>query len=154
VLMGCAKKPPGDADFDKRWAEAEKAVDPMLVESGREGQGLVGEVRRALDRPAGTEVKRIEGFLPDTEITRIIRANLAQAKACYDAEEKIGAVGSGKAIVTFEIHPTGAVANVRVEAPPSFADSKVPSCIGTRAKGWAFPAFTAKEVRRFSYPFV
>jgi hypothetical protein len=152
ALSACSKKS-DDTDFDRRWSEAEKSVDPVLIESLRVGQGLVGEVRRAVDQPPGTEVKKVDGVLPDGEITRVIRANLAAVKACYDAEEKIGAVGSGKAIVTVDIAPSGAVANVRVDAP-AFNDSKVPSCISTRAKGWAFPGFTAKETRRFSYPFV
>jgi len=152
LAAGCAKKPAADADFDKRWSDAEKAVDPAVIESLRTGQGLVGEVRRAIDSPGGLSPKKVDGPLPDDEITKVIRANLAQMKACYDAES--GAAGSGKAIVTLDISQAGAVVNVRVDAPPSFADTKVPACIGARAKGWAFPAFTAKEPRHFTYPLV
>lgn len=102
--------------------------------------------------PAGVSPKKVDGPLPDDEITKVIRSNLGQMKACYDAEA--GAAGTGKAIVTLDIDPSGTVANVRVDAPANFADTKVPSCIGARAKGWAFPAFTAKERRHFTYPLV
>lgn len=37
LAAGCAKKPVADADFDKRWSDAEKAVEPAVIESLRTG---------------------------------------------------------------------------------------------------------------------
>jgi hypothetical protein len=152
LAAGCAKKPAADPDFDKRWSDAEKSVDPAVIESTISGQGLVGEVRRAMDSPSGLSPKKVDGPLPDEEITKVIRANLGQMKACYDAES--GLAGSGKAIVTLDISQAGSVVNVKVDAPQTFNDTKVPACLGARAKNWLFPAFTAKAPRHFSYPLV
>ena len=138
--------------FDQKWQQATAAAEPAYIESQR-GGGLLGEVRRAVDPPrAGASDAVVKGTLPDPEVVNVIKRNLPAVKGCYEVEERAGTVGSGKAIVSLEIDPAGTVQNVSVEAP-AFAESKLPSCIQARARGWTFPKFT-EGPKKFSYPFV
>ncbi len=161
--FGCNKEPAltrapaaGDPAFDSKWAALEKSAEPMFIEGETHGAGLMGEVRRAVD-PVGEgqsplAKETLPGALPDNEVVKVIRANLGAVKACYQIEEKSGAVGSGKAIVTLDIDKSGTVGNVKVDAP-AFQESHLPQCVGTRAKAWTFPKFTTGP-KNFSYPFV
>jgi hypothetical protein len=161
VLMplACAKDKAAarDPEFDRTWADLEKnGAEPLFIEGELHGAGLMGEVRRAVEPASdGSPIAKqpLAGPLPDTEVVKVIRANLAAVKGCYQIEEKAGTVSSGKAIVTLEIGGDGAVSNVRVDAP-AFRASKLPQCVTGRAKSWTFPKFTSKEPKRFSYPFV
>jgi hypothetical protein len=116
----------------------------------------MGEVRRAVDPPPDSVLAGrhdpLKGPLPDDQVVRVIRQNLAAVKGCYAVEERSGTVGSGKAIVSLEISPSGEVAEVKVDAP-AFRESRLPACVSGRAKGWTFPRFT-EGPKRFSYPFV
>jgi hypothetical protein len=147
VPLGCNKAGDGkapsaktDPGFDKQWSDLEHG----------------GEVRRAVDPIANGHSplakEPLPGALPDLEVVKVIRANLSAVKGCYQIEERAGTVSSGKAIVTLQIDPAGSVSDVKVDAP-AFAASKLPQCVGGRAKGWTFPKFT-QGPKRFSYPFV
>ncbi len=160
VLVGCSSQqttaPP--SKFDSDWAALEKGgAEPLFVEGGLHGGGLLGEVRRAVD-PVGentpiTAAPPIQGALPDGEVVKVIRRNLPAVKGCYQLEERAGTVASGKAIMTLEIDgASGAVTNVQIDAP-AFSASHLPSCVSSRARGWTFPTFTSKT-KKFSYPFV
>src|SRR5262249_10640059 len=144
LAAACSKKEPTDSKFDEKWSELTKeGAEPAFIEGELHGTGLMGEVRRAL--PPSTEKlgvpgHPIQGRLPDPEVVRVIRSNLAAVKGCYAVEERNGTVGSGKAIVNLEIDPTGTVAQVKVDAP-AFNNSGLPKCVGARAKGWTFPKF-------------
>jgi hypothetical protein len=150
VVAACSKSaaPTANAEFDKQWsALMQSGAEPVLVEGELHGAGLMGEVKRAVDygsAGAANLVKQeIPGPLPDAEVV----------KGCYAIEERAGAVGSGKAILSIDIDPSGTVKATRVDAP-AFSSSKLPSCISENAKAWTFPKFNAKEDKRFSYPFV
>jgi hypothetical protein len=155
--IGCNRGAPkaGDPDFDRKWSDLEKATEPAFIEGETHGAGLVGEVRRAVDSTADLNTLSkdpLPGALPDPEVVKVIRANLAAVKGCYAVEERNGAVGSGKAIVTLEIDKGGSVANVKVDAP-AFAASQLPECVSGRARAWTFPK-VSQGPKRFSYPFV
>jgi len=156
MLAACSQKTAqSDPKFDAEWASlSQGGAEPMFVEGGPHGAGLMGEVRRAVD-PA-TDMNRapssFQGPLPDVEVARVIRTNLGGVKGCYALEEQKGTVSSGKAIVSIEIDPSGAVSTVQVVAP-AFANSGLPSCMSARAKSWTFPKFTAGP-KKVSYPFV
>ena len=153
-----ASQKPADPAFDKAWATATGSLGgPSYIEGDAHGAGLVGEVRRAVDPvPAGNILEAptgaLEGPLPDGEVVRVIRTHLSAVKACYAEEERLGTVGSGKAIVTLDIAPTGTVSAVQIDAP-AFAASKLPSCVEARARNWTFPKFTTGP-KRFAYPLV
>lgn len=155
ALGGCHQAAPpkaaSDPQFDARWQQVTAAAEPAYIESQR-GGGLLGEVRRAVDVPRHGAAGVVRGTLPDSDVASVVKSNLAGVKACYEAEERAGTVGSGKAIVSLEIDPAGTVSRVAVDAP-AFADSKLPACISARARAWTFPKFTDGP-KKFSYPFV
>lgn len=145
-----------DPAFDQEWATLEKGgAEPLFIEGELHGAGLMGEVRRAVDPSSEGAVARAPAFngpLPDAEVVKVIRQNLAAVKGCYQVEERAGNIGSGKAIVSLDIDgSSGAVTAVKIDAP-AFQASKLPACINARAKAWTFPKFTA--TKHFSYPFV
>ncbi len=159
-VLGCkdqaAKAPTADPAFDRKWVSLSRAgSDPLVIESDVHGAGLMGEIRRAAEPAPGQMLAagaQLTGELPDDQVLRVIRSNLAGVKGCYQVAERAGVVGSGKAIVSIEIAPTGAVQAVDVDAP-AFKESTLPACMSGRAKGWTFPKFT-QGPKRFSYPFV
>jgi hypothetical protein len=160
-VAGCNKasapaKAPSDPAFDQKWVSlAKSGTDPLIIESDEHGAGLMGELRRATEPAGGPILKdapEVKGELPDDQVIRVIRANLPKVKGCYLVAEKSGQVGSGKAIVSVEIAPTGAVSTVQVDAPV-FQGSSLPSCMTQTAKTWTFPKFT-QGPKHFSYPFV
>jgi hypothetical protein len=159
ALAACNKETPkaqaGDPEFDKQWsALTQQGAEPAFIEGELHGSGLMGEVRRAVDRnPNDSPIAQQVPQLTDADVARVIRAHLAQVKGCYQAEEKSGAVGSGKAILSLEIDHAGAVTGTTVIAP-AFAASKLPACISTSAKAWTFPKSAQKVSKKFSYPFV
>jgi hypothetical protein len=157
LAAACHKKDAADPKFDEKWAELTKegTAEPAFIEGDLHGTGLMGEVRRALPpvhEKLGPAGPTFQGPLPDPEVVRVIRSNLAAVKGCYAVEERNGTVGSGKAIVNLEIDPAGTVANVKIDAP-AFSGSGLPNCVGARAKSWTFPKFTSGP-KKFSYPFV
>jgi hypothetical protein len=151
---GAAPTAKGDPRFDAKWHDATQSIEPAYIESQR-GGGLMGEVRRALDPTVSDDLmaaRIVRGPLPDLDVVSVIRRNLPAVKSCYEAEERAGTVGSGKAIVSITIESAGVVSDVAVDAP-AFSASKLPQCLSTRAKAWTFPKFT-QGPKRFSYPFV
>jgi len=151
-----AKAPAGDPAFEKQWAAlANGGSEPLVIESSVHGAGLMGELRRATDPGPGPMLQAeesLKGELPDDQVVRVIRSNLAGVKGCYQVAERAAAIGSGKAIMSVEIAPSGAVSSVRVDAP-AFSSSPLPACMTDRAKAWTFPKFT-QGPKRYSYPFV
>jgi hypothetical protein len=145
-----------DPAFDQKWvALAKGGSDPLVIESEVHGAGLMGELRRATDTAPGPMMANatpVTGELPDEQVMRVIRSNLASVKGCYQVAERQGGVGSGKAIVSIEIDPAGTVKTVNIDAP-AFRASTLPGCMSTQAKNWTFPKFT-QGPKRFSYPFV
>lgn len=158
--LGCEKKEAVSnvpSPFDQKWIELAKAgAQPLFVESEVHGSGLLGEVRRAVDPPIqDTKLAAVPtilpGPLPDADVADVIRRNLGGVKGCYQLAEREGA-GSGKAIVSLEISPSGSVATVNVDAP-AFSNSKLPNCLSNRARAWTFPKFT-QGPKHFAYPFI
>ncbi len=159
VPLGCkqqSKVAASDPAFDEQWASLEKGgAEPLFIEGELHGAGLMGEVRRAVEPSSEGLVAHTPAFkgpLPDAEVVKVIRQNLPAVKGCYQMEERAGAIGSGKAIVTIDIDgSSGAVTNVRIDAP-AFQASRLPACVSARARAWTFPKSTA--TKHFSYPFV
>jgi|SRR3954470_8530115 hypothetical protein len=156
--FGCKKEEKvaaADPKFDQDWSNlANNGAEPAYIEGDKHGAGLMGEVRRAVD-PLGEKsplAKEVNGPLPDSEVAKVIRANLPAVKGCYAVEEKNGTAASGKAIMSLQIDPSGAVKGVDVVAP-AFNGSGLPSCLSNNAKAWKFPKFT-QGPKSYSYPFV
>jgi hypothetical protein len=156
--LGCKKDEKaaaGDPKFEQDWSNlAKEGAEPAYIEGDRHGAGLMGEVRRAVDPigQGGPLLKEVQGPLPDSEVAKVIRANLPAVKGCYAVEERNGTAASGKAIMSLEIDTAGAVKGVRVDAP-AFSTGGLPNCLSNNARGWKFPKFT-QGPKSYSYPFV
>ena len=156
--FGCKKEEKvaaSDPKFDQQWSDLTKSgAEPAYIEGDKHGAGLMGEVRRAVD-PLGDKsplAKEVQGPLPDSEVAKVIRANLPAVKGCYAVEERNGTAASGKAIMSLQIDSSGMVKGVAVDAP-AFSGSGLPNCLSNNAKAWKFPKFT-QGPKSYSYPFV
>lgn len=167
ALLGCGKTggtsgpgaPPapaatGNAAFDQKWAAlAAKDVDAFYVEDDR-GEGLMGNVRRARhEQPAGAD-KPIapSANLTQEQIAQVVRQNLPGVKACYLRISHEGEQRSGKAIVSFDVGPSGDVRGTKVDAP-SFQGTSLPGCVSAMVSHWSFPKSQSGGLA-ISYPFV
>jgi hypothetical protein len=143
----------GSAEFDQKWAAlAAKDVDAFYVEDDR-GEGLMGNVRRARhEEPAGDRPMAATANLSQQQISQVIRQNLPGVKACYLRISHEGEQRSGKAIVSFDVGPSGDVRGTRVDAP-SFQGTSLPGCVSGMVSHWAFPKSQSGGLA-ISYPFV
>jgi hypothetical protein len=143
-----------NAEFDQKWAAlASKDLDAFYVEDDR-GEGLMGNVRRARhEQPAGSDKPMAAtANLSQDQIQQVIRQNLPGVKACYLRISRDGEQRSGKAIVSFDVGPSGDVRSTKVDAP-SFQGTSLPTCVSGMVSHWAFPKSQSGGLA-ISYPFV
>jgi hypothetical protein len=153
---GPAARPalPGNPEFDQKWSNiAKEDVDVFYIEDDR-GEGLMGNVRRARKQEA--QVAPRAGETPQTlsqeDVQRVIRQNLPGVRACYLRIARDGEQRSGKAIVSFQVGPSGDVQDTKVDAP-AFQGTSLPNCVSGTVSRWAFPK-SQKGGLAISYPFV
>jgi hypothetical protein len=168
ALLGCAKgggagAPPapaapapaatGNAEFDQKWAAlAAQDLDAFYVEDDR-GEGLMGNVRRARHQQSGADKPiAASANLTQAQIQQVVRQNLPSVKACYLRISHEGEQRSGKAIVSFDVGPSGDVRGTKVDAP-SFQGTSLPGCVSGMVSHWAFPKSQSGGLA-ISYPFV
>jgi hypothetical protein len=163
-VFGCARNsnPQAGANpsgaFEQQWsALAQKEVEVFYIEDDR-GEGLMGNVRRARHDqnltsapPASVRGGAPQDLSPD-EIQRVIRQNLPGVRACFLRMSRGGEQRSGKAIVSFQVGPSGDVQDTKVDAP-SFQGTSLPACVSGIVSHWAFPK-SQKGALAISYPFV
>jgi len=152
--------PAADPAFDSKWKDlAQQGVEALYIEDDN-GEGLMGNVRRASDMrpdPARDEAMAVEqATLPDVPpgalVQSVIRRQMSAVKGCYMSMSRSGPVRSGKAIVTFGIGADGAVSAVKVDAP-NFAGTSLSKCVSSHVARWSFPK-SQKGGGSVSYPFV
>ena len=90
--------------------------------------------------------------LSNEEVQRVIRQNLPGVRACYLRIARDGDQRSGKAIVSFQVGPSGDVQDTKVDAP-AFQGTSLPNCVSGTVSRWAFPK-SQKGGLAISYPFV
>lgn len=157
-MLACSAASTGNAAFDEKWAALEKQGGSPLIVQGGEGRALLGEVREAVGTPEGSaepapaEATPLEGALPDSAVTSVIKRNVRAVGSCFQLAAREGSGQGGKAIVSLNIGTEGRVTDVNVEAP-AFEGTSLPGCVQSRAKGWAFPKFT-EGPKQASFPFV
>jgi hypothetical protein len=164
TMVGCGKKSPvpGATEFNKLWAELDKAgAEVSYIDDGR-GEGLLASVQRAapakdeaaqvIPAPAPPRPPALPERLASDQVQRIIRGNLVGVRGCYMSMARAGQSRSGKAIVSFAIGADGKTTGLRVDAP-AFADTSLPSCVSAQVSHWEFPK-SQKGGGPLSYPFV
>jgi outer membrane biosynthesis protein TonB len=121
---------------------------------GRGAQGLgpkgreVREVSLSLDSAAA----RVSGGLSREQIDRVVRANRAAIKYCFESALQQKPRLQGAVHVQWRIDRKGNVSTTRVEKS-TLSDAKVEGCIVRQIQRWKFPLSDGGEVD-VVYPFI
>jgi hypothetical protein len=119
---------------------------------GAGGVGLPGpkakEAQLALDN-AGAKV---HGFLSKEQIDRVVRANQAAIKYCFEAEMQHQPKLEGAVHMNWRIDLQGQVTVVKV-AKSTLNNARVEGCMARQIKRWVFPKPDGGEVDVI-YPFL
>lgn len=118
--------------------------------AGGSGEGVrqAREAELSLD-PAGAKVS---GFLSAEQINRVVQANRAAIKYCFEGGLQRNPKLQGSVNAAFRIDRKGAVSTTRV-AKSTLGDPKVESCILRQIARWKFPEPDGGEVD-VVYPFL
>jgi hypothetical protein len=99
---------------------------------------------------AGTP--QVSGYLSAEQINRVVRANQAALRYCYESEVQRQRGLKGKIIVQWRVDRAGLVPTARV-ASTTLNDSRVEGCIVRQVRKWHFPKPDGGEVS-VMYPFI
>lgn len=124
------------------------------VGGGRDKDKGLGGGRGA--REAGVELDaggaKVSGFLSKEQINRVVQANRAAIKYCFESALQHEPHLSGAMTAHWRIDRSGAVATVRV-AKTTLSNAKVEGCVLRQIKRWQFPKPDGGEVD-VDYPFL
>lgn len=122
---------------------------------GAGGDGAPGGGKRiaatTVQVPEGDVVT--EGSLTREEIEAVIRANLAQIKACYERFLQGRRDLGGKVLTSFVISPNGRVQSASI-ASSDLGSAGCEQCIVSAIKRWKFPIPRGNGTVSVKYPFV
>jgi hypothetical protein len=119
---------------------------------GSGGIGLPGakahEAQLSLDNGGA----HVNGFLSKEQIDRVVRANQAAIKYCFEVEMQRDPKLAGAVSMNWRIDLDGHVTVVRV-AKSTLGNARVEGCMARQIKRWAFPKPDGGEVE-VTYPFL
>jgi outer membrane biosynthesis protein TonB len=119
---------------------------------GASGPGAEGpkakEAKLSLDNSAA----QVKGFLSKEQIDRVVRANQAAIKYCFEAEMQHQPKLEGAVHMNWRIDLQGKVTVVRV-AKSTLGNARVEGCMARQIKRWVFPKPDGGEVD-VTYPFL
>lgn len=95
---------------------------------------------------------QVSGYLSAEEINRVVRANQAALRYCYESEVQRQRSLKGKVMVQWRVDRAGLVPTARV-ASSTLNDSRVEGCIVRQVRKWRFPKPDGGEVSVL-YPFI
>jgi hypothetical protein len=119
---------------------------------GAGGPGADGakakEAKLSLDNSAA----QVKGFLSKEQIDRVVRANQAAIKYCFEAEMQHQPKLEGAVHMNWRIDLQGKVISARV-AKSTLGNARVEGCMARQIKRWVFPKPDGGEVD-VTYPFL
>ncbi|MEM6958153.1 MAG: AgmX/PglI C-terminal domain-containing protein, partial [Myxococcota bacterium] len=119
---------------------------------GRGGIGARGrqtmEIRVAVMRGR----PRVNGYLSAEQINRVVRANSAAVRYCYQNEVQRQPNLRGRVTVAWRISLAGRVTTSRI-ARSTLNNARVEGCIARQVRNWRFPQPDGGEVS-VEYPFI
>ena len=119
--------------------------------TGKGGPGARGKrAERKISVKRGKP--RVNGYLSPEQINRVVRANQAAVRYCYETEVQRQPNLKGRVEISWRIGLTGTVSTSRV-ASSSLKNSRVEGCIVRQVRRWRFPKPDGGEVR-VTYPFI
>jgi TonB family protein len=95
---------------------------------------------------------QVNGFLSAEQINRVVRANQAALRYCYEAEVQRQRGLRGKVVIEWRVDRAGAVPTARVSSS-TMHNAGVEGCLLRQVKKWRFPKPDGGEVT-VMYPFL
>jgi TonB family protein len=112
------------------------------------GGGGRGEAKVAVTPGTPT----VSGYLSAEQINRVVRANQAALRYCYEAEVQRQRGLRGKVVVQWRVDRAGGVPMARV-ASSTLSNAAVEGCLVRQVRKWRFPKPDGGEVS-VMYPFI
>jgi hypothetical protein len=119
---------------------------------GAGGIGVPGAKAREALLSLDNGGARVSGFLSKEQIDRVVRANQAAIKYCFEVEMQRQPKLEGAVHMNWRIDRDGHVATVRV-AKSTLGNARVEGCMARQIKRWTFPRPDGGEVE-VTYPFL
>jgi hypothetical protein len=119
---------------------------------GAGGIGVSGAKAKEAQLSLDNSGARVSGFLSKEQIDRVVRANQAAIKYCFEVEMQRQPSLQGAVHMSWRIDREGRVASVRV-AKSTLGNARVEGCMARQIKRWAFPRPDGGEVD-VTYPFL
>jgi TonB family protein len=95
---------------------------------------------------------QVSGYLSAEQINRVVRANQAALRYCYESEMQRQRSLRGKVVIQWRVDKNGGVPTARV-ASSTLNDPRVEGCIVRQVRKWRFPQPDGGEVA-VMYPFI
>ncbi len=95
---------------------------------------------------------QVSGYLSAEQINRVVKANQAALRYCYESEVQRQRSLRGKVVIQWRVDRAGAVPTARV-ASSTLGDPRVEGCIVRQVRKWRFPQPDGGEVS-VMYPFI
>jgi hypothetical protein len=119
---------------------------------GAGGIGLPGAKAKEAQLSLDNNGVKVHGFLSKEQIDRVVRANQAAIKYCFEVEMQRQPKLEGAVHMNWRIDLQGQVSVVKV-AKSTLDNSRVEGCMARQIKRWIFPKPDGGEVE-VTYPFL
>ena len=124
----------------------------MGLGMGQGGIGAMGRARNEVQISVMRGRPRVNGYLSPEQINRVVRANQAAVRYCYEVEVQRQPNLRGRVEIAWRINLQGSVTTARV-ASSSLRNARVEGCIVRQVRRWRFPRPDGGEVS-VQYPFI
>lgn len=119
---------------------------------GAGGIGAKGRPSKERVVSVSTGAPKVNGYLSPEQINRVVRANQAQIRYCYETEVQRQPSLKGRVEVQWRINLSGGVITAKV-ASSTLRNAKVEGCMVRQIRNWKFPKPDGGEVI-VTYPFI
>jgi len=119
---------------------------------GAGGPGLPGPKAKEAQLSLDNSGAKVRGFLSKEQIDRVVRANQAAIKYCFEVEMQRQPKLQGAVSMNWRIDLNGRVTVVKV-AKTTLSNARVEGCMSRQIKRWVFPKPDGGEVDVL-YPFL
>jgi hypothetical protein len=120
--------------------------------TGDGGIGVKGREREERVISVTRGAPQVNGYLSAEQINRVVRANQAAIRYCYEVEVQRQPNLRGRVSINWRINLAGAVTSARV-ASSSLNNASVEGCMTRQIRRWRFPQPDGGEVV-VTYPFI
>ena len=119
---------------------------------GKAGVGGRGRGRGEVAVQVSPGKPQVSGYLSAEQINRVVRANQAALRYCYESEVQRRRSLKGKVVIQWRVDRGGKVSTAKV-ASSTLNDSRVEGCLVRQVRKWRFPKPDGGEVS-VMYPFI